>query len=112
MFGTTAGAAKAISGGILVCLAILVSIGSFSGSAHAQSNCEPRDSLLGKLDRLFDERPVAIGLASTGNLLEVLTSAAGTWTILITTPDGVTCIAAAGDHWQSLNDLKPAGETS
>jgi hypothetical protein len=99
-------------GGFVVVLAILASVAFGGGSAHAQSNCEVRRSLIAKLDKSFGEHPVAIGLASTGNLLEVLISSDGTWTILITNPDGFTCIAAAGEHWQTLKKKESAGETS
>ena len=103
---------KAIAGGIFVGLAVLASVAFGGGSAHAQSNCETRNSLVAKLDKGFGEQPIAIGLASTGNLLEVLISADGTWTILITSPTGMACIAATGEHWQTLPKVEPAGETS
>ena len=40
---------------------------------------------------------MALGLASNGGLLEVLTSGnGGTWTIILTMPNGVSCLVAAG----------------
>ena len=112
MFMLSTRTAKAMLGGIFVGLVLLASVAFGGGPAHAQSNCETRTSLIAKLHRGFGEQPVAIGLASTGNLLEVLISADGTWTILITSPNGLACIAATGEHWQALPKLKPAGETS
>ncbi len=112
MYAFSTRSAKRMLGRLVVGLAILASVAFSGGPAHAQSNCETRSSLIGKLDKGFDERPIAIGLASTGNLLEVLISPAGTWTILITRPDGMTCIAAAGEHWQTIKKQKLAGETS
>jgi hypothetical protein len=105
-------AAKATLGGMIVGLALLASVAFGGGPAHAQSNCEPRASLVAKLDKGFGEQPIAIGLASTGNVLEVLISVDGTWTILITSPNGLACIAATGEHWQTRQKIKPAGETS
>jgi hypothetical protein len=99
-------------GGAFVGLTILASVAFGGGPAHAQSNCEIRNSLIAKLDKGFGEQPVAIGLASTGNLVEVLISADGMWTILITHPNGLACIAATGEHWQTLPKVEPAGETS
>ncbi len=112
MFTLSTRTAKAMLGGIIVGTALLASVAFGGGPVHAQSNCEVRASLIEKLDKGFGEYPVAIGLASTGNLLEVLISADGTWTILITSPNGLACIAATGEHWQTLPKVKPAGETS
>jgi hypothetical protein len=56
-----------------------------------------------QLDQKYDEAPVSFGLQSNGNLLQVFASAKqGTWTILSTTPSGLTCIIAAGRGWEAL----------
>lgn len=112
MFALSTRTANAMVGGILVGLALLASVAFGDGPAQAQTHCEVRASLIEKLHKGFGEYPVAIGLASTGNLLEVLISADGTWTILITSPNGLACVAATGEHWQTLPKAKPAGETS
>jgi hypothetical protein len=40
-------------------------------------------------------------LTSDGQLLEVLRSdSKQTWSILVTSPQGVSCIVAAGESWQ------------
>ncbi len=54
---------------------------------------------------------MANGLASTGNLVELLISSGGTWTILVTNPSGITCVAAVGEDWQEMK-LKLPGESS
>ncbi|NNE85183.1 MAG: hypothetical protein HKN28_14560 [Alphaproteobacteria bacterium] len=110
MFMHSTRTARTTLGGFMVVLAMLTSIAFASGTAHAQSGCEARKSLIEKFDKGYGESPIAVGLASTGNLLEVLISADGTWTILITRPDGMTCIAAAGDHWRMIEKLKVAGK--
>lgn len=72
--------------------------------------CSPRDDVLSQLASKFKEAPVAVGLANNGGLLEVLTAGDGTtWTIIITMPNGVSCLVAAGEDWQNhqrtaLND--------
>jgi hypothetical protein len=46
---------------------------------------------------------VAFGLQSNGNLLQVYSSEEkGTWTVVSTTPTGMSCIVAAGKRWESL----------
>jgi hypothetical protein len=62
--------------------------------------CGPRAQLVQAMKQMFDERPRATGLISTNELFELFVSPAGTWTILVTNPHGVSCIAAAGDNWE------------
>ncbi len=98
-------------GGFAAALTIVITLVLSSGSAHAQLNCDIRKSLLAKLDTGYGEQPVALGLASTGNVVELLISSGGSWTILITNPNGIACIAAVGEDWEHLV-RKPAGESS
>ena len=47
-----------------------------------------------------------MGLTSTGSMLEVLTSpAGGSWTVIMTMPNGVSCLVAAGENWESVKPL-------
>ena len=49
----------------------------------------------------YGEAPVAAGLRSNGELLQVFASPeSGTWTIVSTTPQGTACVLAAGRHWE------------
>ena len=67
----------------------------------ARLKCGDRTSLLKLLSDKYKEKPRALGLSTTGNVMfEVYTSQAGTWTITMTTKTGITCIMAAGDSWQ------------
>ena len=51
----------------------------------------------------FAEQPSAIGLQANGHLVEVFVSNDGaSWTIVVTRPDGWSCIVAVGEHWESL----------
>ncbi len=69
--------------------------------AAAPMACSPRDDVLNQLSTKFKEAPVAIGLANNGGLIEVLTAGKGEpWTIIITMPNGVSCLVAAGEDWQ------------
>ena len=49
-----------------------------------------------------------MGLAANGSVLEVLASKDGTWTILITSPNGTSCVVAVGDSWEALKANKTA----
>ncbi len=73
--------------------------------AHEQvlANCSDRASALSSLLRTHKERPVAMGLSSTGAVIEVLTNEEGSsWSILVTVPSGITCLLIAGESWETL----------
>ncbi len=71
--------------------------------ANAQSTCSPRAEFIEQLGERYEEKPVAVGLASTGKILEVLRSKDGeTWTIILTDPEGLSCLAAVGEEWLEL----------
>lgn len=84
--------------------AALVAI-SLSLPATAQTVCADRGDFIGYLSRNHAEAPVAIGLVSNGSVLEVLASGSGSWTIIVTRPDGKSCVVAAGEAWEELPTL-------
>ena len=56
--------------------------------------------MIAYLARTYDERPIAAGLRSDGRVLEVLASKTGeTWSVLISTANGIACLAASGEAW-------------
>jgi len=78
-------------------LALLLGLRSM---ASAQSMCMPHAELAKRLGDRFSETPIAIALANNGSLLEVFSTGSGsTWTIIITKPDGTSCVVAAGEAW-------------
>ena len=50
-----------------------------------------------------------MGLASNGSMIEIFASPNGSWTIVMTQPDGVTCLMAAGESWEDLPQKKNVG---
>lgn len=71
-----------------------------SAPVAAQNSCGPRDALVAALGSQYDESAVAIGLAGGGGVIEVLaTRDGGTWTIVLTTPEGLSCIVTSGEAW-------------
>lgn len=51
-----------------------------------------------------------MGLAPNNRIVEVFVSEeTGSWTITLTSADGVTCLVAAGQHFEVLSP-EPAGE--
>lgn len=86
------------------CVLAAAALAFLAAPASADENaCGKRDNLLGTLANSYQEKPAAIGLSQDGSLVELLTSADGaTWTILVTLPNGTSCIATAGQDWQPL----------
>ncbi len=81
--------------------------------AHAQTKsqtllCDQRASIIGHMAEEYREAPVAIGVTSTGSIVEVLTTGDGTtgdgttWTIIVSNPNGTSCLIAAGESWRAL----------
>ena len=81
-------------------------LGSPKAVAQAQSQpqqCDQRTKVLGHLAHKYKEAPVAVGVTSSGGLVEILATNGGeTWTIILSTPNGTSCLVAAGEGWRSL----------
>ena len=78
----------------------VLTLGSFE--AAAQTACSPRTEVVGHLAKKYGEAPVAIGVTNKGGLVEVLTSGDGnTWTIIVSQPNGTSCMVAAGEGWRT-----------
>ena len=98
---------------VLKGLAVLAPLTAMAGamlpsSSHAQTVCSTRSNFLNELLSQHKENPIAMGLAANGSVLEVLASKDGTWTILITSPNGTSCVVAVGDSWEALKVNKTA----
>ncbi|WP_416896146.1 MAG: hypothetical protein ACMVY4_11370 [Minwuia sp.] len=91
---------RTITTGLIAAAAIF----SICSAASAQMLCKERAQVLDKLSNNYKEAPVAMGIASNGAVLEVLTSSEGaqTWTILITQPNGISCVMATGEDWTDV----------
>ena len=77
-----------------------------SSAAVAAPQCNTRDYVLDLLSDKYSEAPIAIGVANNGGLVEVLATGDGdTWSIIITTPQGMSCLVAAGEGWQALEQI-------
>ena len=64
--------------------------------------CGPRKDVLARLAVSLHQQPSSVALTSDGQLLEVLKSDTDLiWTILITSPQGLSCVVASGDGWQN-----------
>ena len=98
-----------------VTAAVLAStlVASTAASAQQQQRvpCGERTAIMSHLEDGYSEKPVAMGLDAQGRVLEVLAAPSGTWTMLVSTPGGLTCLIASGVAWEELQ-LKSGVEPS
>jgi len=92
---------------VLPALAFALLVAPAASDAIAEGNesmaCGDRDKMLSHLSQNYSEKPVAMGLATNGSIVEVLSTKAGdSFTIVYTTPTGLTCLMAAGSNWQFI----------
>ena len=67
----------------------------------AVAMCGERAAVLSELEQQFDEAPVAVGQVDASAVVEILVSESGSWTILATGTDGMSCIVSAGEGFES-----------
>ena len=78
--------------------------------AQAQNrNCAPHDTVVERLADSYGESRQVIAMNADSSVLEVFASSdSGTWTITVTKAGGLTCIVAAGQHYQHLAEAIPS----
>lgn len=88
---------------------VVMTIWSMPSQAQQQPPCANRAEFLNHLSANYKEAPVAMGLTANGGLLEVVASEDGSWTIIVTTPNGLSCGVASGMSWESTAEVKIKG---
>ena len=92
---------------ILVLAAVSLPLPALAG----QVACSQRDNVLAQLGSKYKEAPKAAGVANNGGLIEVLTSDEGkTWTLILSMPNGTSCLLASGEHWQTVAAVAHQGD--
>jgi hypothetical protein len=75
--------------------------------SQGRTNCAPRETALQQLSRKWGETRRSVMLAN-GRVFEVYAAdESGTWTILATMPDGLSCVVASGVAYERT--ALPAG---
>ena len=91
--------------------AIPVAAATPAATSSGSPECASRPEILKQLSDRFKEAPVALGLAKNGSVIEVLTSEDGeTWTIMVSQPNGPSCLVAVGEGWEELKRVGAKGE--
>ncbi|MEM8539268.1 MAG: hypothetical protein AAGF56_15570 [Pseudomonadota bacterium] len=86
-------------------------LGLFATGLSAQSaaaNCAPRDVVIERLADRYGESRQSVGLGSNNAVVEVFASEeTGTWTITVTSVNGLTCMVASGQSYETLTEAAP-----
>lgn len=87
----------------------LILAGLIAGTAAVAAaqplRCGQRGDVLQLLTERFQERQHGYGLAGSQAVVELFLSPEGTWTILMTGPNRLTCIVAAGHGWEDVPEV-------
>ena len=76
---------------------------------RAEPRCADHQRVVDQLAQKFGEARRSIGLTSDDTVMELYASAdTGTWTLTATMPNGVTCLVAAGNNFETTKDTLPA----
>jgi len=81
-------------------------------SAPQQVACGERADIVKKLNRKYGEVQSGAGLMNNGTrIIELWQSEkSGSWTFLMTLPNGTTCIMAAGEFWNDTTNVTEVGD--
>jgi predicted methyltransferase len=67
-------------------------------AALADAPCGPREMFIEQLADRYGEGTAVTGIDANGSVMEILAnSGTGTWTMILTTPEGVTCLVVVGE---------------
>lgn len=101
---------KMFSGvGVLALATLAATLTPRTAEAQQTRNCGPRDLVVTRLAEGYGETRKSMGLGANNTVIEVFASdESGTWTIVVTTPNGVTCLVASGQAFETLAEALPA----
>jgi hypothetical protein len=92
------------TGLLLIVFSLLVTFGH-TAEAH-RLQCGDRESIFTQLEEKHGEVPIAAGVGGNGTLVQLFTTAdGGTWSIIMTSPNGKSCLVASGEGWREMETI-------
>lgn len=82
-------------------LAFLLCLLAWPAAAQMQMACGERAEVVRNLKDRFDETPAATGLLDNA-VVELFTSPAGSFTVVMTLPNGKACLVFTGSDWSAV----------
>jgi hypothetical protein len=96
----------------IVSSALVFGVVALAPPAHAQSalTCQQREQLVRTLENRYNESLDSMGLQGPELLLEIWSAKdTGSFTVLLTRPNGISCIVASGNNWQKIDAVVQKG---
>lgn len=95
---------------VLIACVIAIVINTCQAEAQPrQPQCGPRAKLIEFLGRKYQESKIGQGLIGEVAIGELYVSPKGSWTFVLSNPQGISCIRASGHDWQEVTPepIKP-----
>ena len=94
--------------GLTAAAAALLAMTTDVAAAPSVSNCAPHDRVVTRLNEGYGETRRSVGIAADQTMIEVFASAeTGSWTMTVTPPGGLTCLAASGSAFEAVPPMAP-----
>ena len=88
---------------VTACLLFSVAALTSNVAAAQGASCAKREMIVERLSHKYGETRQSAGLNQNNGMVEVFAwEESGTWTILVTMPNGISCLMAAGNAWEGL----------
>jgi len=68
--------------------------------------CGDHAEAVATLKTKYNEDILAMGVTKNGQLVELLTSPSGSWTLVLVSPAGKACRLESGDGWQKAKEAE------
>lgn len=85
---------------------LILALLTFPFPAYA-AECGSHKKVVTFLGKKYQEQVAAMGLVSNKGFMELFVADTGTWTVLLTTPEGISCIVASGDSYEAVTKVHP-----
>lgn len=93
----------------MIRLALVLAL--LASPAMAQTRCADRDHITKRLKEKYGERFAGAGMQDARSIFEIWVSdETGTWTIIMSRPNGQSCVMAAGENWRHIQAEPPGQE--
>jgi hypothetical protein len=83
----------------LILIVAGIIFGSISANAAEKPPCGERAMIVEKLNAQYKEVGQARGLVTDTRIVEIFVSPQKSWTMLVSFPNGSSCIMASGEAW-------------
>lgn len=87
----------------------IIALSVYPATALSQAQCAPRDLVIAGLAANYGETRQTVGMESRGGIVETYANTdTGSWTITVTTAEGIMCLIASGEAFERIDT--PMGE--